>query len=232
MRFAIISAGEGSRLVKEGLNTPKPLLPICGIPMIERLISIFMRAGATELAVIINGENSETVRFLQLMQKKYPIELVVKKTASSMHSLYELRHFLRGDKFCLTTVDTIFKEESFYAFIDTFKSLESSGLMGVTDFVDDEKPLYVSTNQEMDIVGFYDERNGCNLVSAGVYALPGSVIEILEKCIESGQSRMRNFQRQLIADNIHLKAYSLGRVIDVDHISDLSVAESFLQSSN
>lgn len=232
MRFAIISAGEGSRLANEGFNKPKPLVPICGIPMIERLIGIFMRSGATEIAVIINGENSETVQFMQLLKKRYPIDLIVKRTPSSMHSLYELRHFLRGDKFCLTTVDTIFKEEQFFGFIDAFKSLDSSGLMGVTDFVDDEKPLYVGTNQDMDIVGFYDEPNECKFVSAGVYALPISAIEVLEKCIESGQARMRNFQRQLIADEIHLKAYSLGRVVDVDHVSDISVAESLLKNRN
>lgn len=229
MRFAIISAGEGSRLAHEGFNKPKPLVPICGVPMIERLIGIFMRSGATEIAVIINGDNPETVQFLQLLKKKYPIDLVVKKTPSSMHSLYELRHFLRGDRFCLTTVDTIFKEEQFSGFIDAFKSLDSSGLMGVTEFVDDEKPLYVGTDQDMNIVGFYDEPNDCRFVSAGVYALPDSAIDLLEECIENGQSRMRNFQRQLIADKIHLKAYSLGNVVDVDHVSDISVAESLIK---
>src|SRR5574344_193098 len=229
MRFAIISAGEGSRLAHEGFNKPKPLVPICGVPMIERLIGIFMRSGATEIAVIINGDNPETVQFLQLLTKRYPIDLVVKKTLSSMHSLYELRHFLRGDKFCLTTVDTIFKEEQFSGFIDAFKSLDSSGLMGVTEFVDDEKPLYVGTDQDMNIVGFYDEPNDCRFVSAGVYALPDSAIDLLEECIENGQSRMRNFQRQLIADKIHLKAYSLGNVVDVDHVSDISVAESLIK---
>jgi NDP-sugar pyrophosphorylase family protein len=232
MRFAIISAGEGSRLANEGFNKPKPLVPICGIPMIERLIGIFMRSGATEIAVIINGDNPETVQFMQLLKNRYPIDLIVKRTQSSMHSLYELRHFLRDDKFCLTTVDTIFKEEQFFGFMDAFKSLDSSGLMGVTDFVDDEKPLFVGTNQDMDIVGFYDEPNECKFVSAGVYALPSSAIEVLEKCVESGQTRMRNFQRQLIADEIHLKAYSLGRVVDVDHVSDISVAESLLQNHN
>ena len=229
MRFAIISAGEGSRLAHEGFNKPKPLVPICGVPMIERLIGIFMRSGATEIAVIINGDNPETVQFLQLLKKKYPIDLVVKKTPSSMHSLYELRHFQRGDRFCLTTVDTIFKEEQFSGFIDAFKSLDSSGLMGVTEFVDDEKPLYVGTDQDMNIVGFYDEPNDCRFVSAGVYALPDSAIDLLEECIENGQSRMRNFQRQLIADKIHLKAYSLGNVVDVDHVSDISVAESLIK---
>ena len=37
-----------------------------------------------------------------------------------MHSFYELSHYLDGDKICLTTVDTIFKEEEFSGYIQQF----------------------------------------------------------------------------------------------------------------
>ena len=46
MRFGIIAAGEGSRLALEGSGQPKPLVPIAGVPMIERLARIFMNCGA------------------------------------------------------------------------------------------------------------------------------------------------------------------------------------------
>ena len=42
MRYAIISAGEGSRIAAEGSVLPKPMIPILGVPMIERLLDIFM----------------------------------------------------------------------------------------------------------------------------------------------------------------------------------------------
>ena len=41
-------------------------------------------------------------------------------------------------------------------------------------------------------------------------------------------SRMRNFQRQMIADGLKLKAYSFGKIIDVDHIDDVAKAEQFI----
>ena len=34
MKFAIIAAGEGSRLAQEGVEEPKPLVSVCGQPMI------------------------------------------------------------------------------------------------------------------------------------------------------------------------------------------------------
>lgn len=42
MNYAIIAAGEGSRLVQEGVKLPKPLVDLDGRPMIGRLIDIFM----------------------------------------------------------------------------------------------------------------------------------------------------------------------------------------------
>jgi hypothetical protein len=44
-----------------------------------------------------------------------------------------------------------------------------------------------------------------------------------------GQSRMRNFQRGLIADGLQLKAFPFSKILDVDHASDIPKAELFLQ---
>ena len=71
-----------------------------------------------------------------------------------MQQFYELSPYLQDDKFCLTTVDTIFREEEFSTFIETFKQSETDGYMAVTDFIDDEKPLYISTDSALDITGF------------------------------------------------------------------------------
>lgn len=50
-----------------------------------------------------------------------------------MHSFYELSHYLDGDKICLTTVDTIFKEEEFSGYIQQFIQEDKlDGLMAVT----------------------------------------------------------------------------------------------------
>jgi hypothetical protein len=46
--------------------------------------------------------------------------------------------------------------------------------------------------------------------------------------VENGVSRMRNFQRQLVADGLHLKAYPFTKIVDVDHVSDIQTAELFL----
>ena len=221
MRFGIISAGEGSRLASEGFSQPKPLVPICGVPMIERLIRIMNATGADKIAVIVNGENPETVSLL----KSLPVDLVVKKTPTPMHSMMELAPYLEGDSFCVTTVDTVFSESRFRSMMDEFSASPFDGLMGVTSLIDDEKPLYVGTDSEMMITGFHDSQDECRYVSAGIYALKPQALDVLRGCLESGQTRMRYFQRQLLEAGMRLKAFDMGQVVDVDHVSDVARAQ-------
>lgn len=231
MKFAIISAGEGSRLSQEGSQLPKPLVEINGKAMIDRLVDIFIANGAEQIVIIINNEVQMTKNHLAELKAKspVPVEVVVKTTPSSMHSFFELSRYLKDDKFCLTTVDTIFGEDEFSKYITEFKSSDKDGLMAVTDYIDDEKPLYISTDENLKITGFHDTMTeGCKYISGGIYCLIPKAVSTLERCIEKGMSRMRNFQRELVADGLDLKAYPFTKILDVDHVSDIAKAEEFL----
>ena len=231
MKFAIISAGEGSRLSQEGVALPKPLVQLNGMAMIDRLVHIFAQNGAEQVVIIINNEVALTKEHVAALKEtaEVPLEVIVKPTPSSMHSFYELSRFLKDDKFCLTTVDTIFREDEFAAFIEAFKASGKDGMMAVTDYIDDEKPLYISTDEKLNITGFHDAATpDCRYISGGIYCLTPKAIDTLEKCMEKGMSRMRNFQRQLVADGLQLEAYPFSKILDVDHASDIVKAEAFL----
>mgnify|MGYP002512411657 CR=1 FL=1 len=62
MNYAIIAAGQGSRLVQEGVQKPKPLVELNGEPMIARLIRIFAENNAESISVIVNEEMTEEVQ--------------------------------------------------------------------------------------------------------------------------------------------------------------------------
>ncbi len=231
MNYAIIAAGEGSRLLQEGVTLPKPLVKLNGVEMIRRLIDIFLKNNASSISIIVNEEMTQVQDYLTNLELGIPFNIVIKSTPSSMHSFFELRDFLRDGKFCLTTVDTIFKEDEFSKYIQTFiNDSESDGMMAVTDFIDDEKPLYVDVNERMAIKGFLDHSDNCKYISGGIYGLTPKAIDTLEACLNSGQARMRNFQRQLVADNLQLKAYPFEKIVDVDHAGDIVKAEKFLNN--
>lgn len=230
MDYAIIAAGEGSRLAQEGVKWPKPLVRLNGITLIDRLINVFLKNKATSISIIVNEEMTEVQDYLRKLQLPVPFYLLVKSTPSSMHSFYELSHYLDGEQICLTTVDTIFKEEEFGGYIQTFLQAEEiDGLMAVTDYIDDEKPLYVETDNKLNIKGFLDTQNGnCTYISGGIYCLRRPGLTVLNKAIAQGMSRMRNYQRELIAEELKLKAYPFSKIIDVDHADDIQKAEQFL----
>ena len=240
MKFAIIAAGDGSRLAQEGVTEPKPLVKVRGERLIDRLIRIFMGNNATEIVVICNEQMSDVASHLKMIQGKglnglpVPLRFVVKSTPSSMHSFYELRNFLRDDPFILTTVDTIFDESEFHDYVLSFQDKIAQGtaaLMGVTDYIDDEKPLYVGVDNVMRINGYYDTPQAdSRFISAGIYGLTAPSLDILEACIEKGESRMRNFQRALVAAGLQIEAYPLTKVFDIDHINDIRKADEGLNN--
>ena len=230
MNYAIIAAGEGSRLAQEGVAKPKPLVELSGEPMIGRLISIFLRCNAESISIIVNEYMTEVREYLESLKLPVPLNLVVKTTPSSMHRFYELSRVMKPGKFCLTTVDTIFREPDFARYIAAFEAdTENDGMMAVTPFIDDEKPLYVETDDQMNIVAFRDAAwDGAKYVSGGIYALNEKSFGVVKECIDNGVSRMRNFQRALVSSGLKLKAYSIDKIIDVDHAEDIATAQKFI----
>ena len=196
--------------------------------MIDRLIRIFNDCGAEDLFIITNNLTELTQDHLrQLQENDEKIHLIVKTTPSSMHSFYELRKVMGNGKFCLTTVDTIFREDEFRQYIQAWENADDDGLMAVTDYIDDEKPLYIATDAHLNITAFLDDEPQ-PYISGGIYGLSDTSFPVIDKCISEGQSRMRNFQRQLVKDGLHLKAYPFSKILDVDHASDIEKAEAFL----
>ena len=232
MRYAVIAAGEGSRLAQEGMTTPKPLVKIGGECMIDRLVRIFVAAGAKEVCVVCNPSSEAYVKSRQ--EAGAPLRSIVRTTPSSMHSMYELMPMLEGDEpFVLTTVDTVFRESEFQDYVTAFEKMvaagEADGLMGVTTYIDDEKPLYVATDDDLNIRAFLDADENPRYVSGGIYGLTPCALATLRRCVDRGESRMRNFQRALLTDGLQLKAFPFTKVIDVDHAGDIAKAEALLR---
>lgn len=236
--FGIIAAGDGNRIKEEGSRLPKPLVDIDSQPMIGRLISIMENCGAASVSIIVNSDMPEVWDYLQDLTPglKCKLNMMQARTPSSMHTFYELLNLMKPTgKFVVTTVDTIFREEDFKGYVDFFRNAphDIDGVMGVTGYIDDEKPLYVETEGRHRIVAYKDEPfEGVKYVSAGIYGLQTSAFPILQECIASGVNRMRNFQRSLIEKGLNLDAYDLGKVLDVDHLEDIAKANAFIKSKS
>ena len=237
MNFAIIAAGEGSRLLADGIESPKPLVKLQGVSLIDRLTGIFVRNGASSINVIVNEENKLTLNHLNNMKLAVPLRVLVKTTPGSMYSLRELKPFLGNEPFCLSTVDTVFREEEFTAYITAFRNAaQLDGLMAVTNFEDDEKPLYVKVNNDRKIIGFYnkkEEEETTSLahqffVSGGIYCLKPTIWSVLEETMATGSMRMRDFQGRMVAAGLNLAAFPFSKIVDIDRAADIPIAEQLI----
>ncbi len=71
MKCLIIAAGKGSRLQHRGDS--KPLIPILGIPLIERVIRTAVEAGADEFYVVIGYQGERVRLFLEGLAERLAI---------------------------------------------------------------------------------------------------------------------------------------------------------------
>ncbi|PJC57417.1 MAG: nucleoside-diphosphate-sugar pyrophosphorylase [Ignavibacteria bacterium CG_4_9_14_0_2_um_filter_37_13] len=232
MNLAIIGAGESSRLKEEGLNVPKHLITINGEYLIDRIIRIGYENGFQKVYCIINTKEKELQKHLLEENFKIPVELIVKDTESSMHSLFELSPFLLNESFCLATTDSVFLEKEFSDFLKISSKEDAVGVLAVTQYIDDEKPLCVGFDEQNMILNFSDDKNGYNWVTGGLYYFSPLIFNEMQTALQNDIIRLRNFLRLLIKQNYKLKAFPFSKIIDVDHISDIEKAEDFLVNNS
>ena len=71
MKVVILAGGYGSRLEEETKYKPKPLVDICGIPILYHIMSIYMKHGFCDF-IICCGYKGNLIKsyFNKLIKKK------------------------------------------------------------------------------------------------------------------------------------------------------------------
>lgn len=240
MVFAILAGGEGSRLAAEGVAVAKPLAEVGGEALVDRLACMCAEAGASRILLAYRRGTAGMAAHVKEMERQgagdahVAVESVEVDTPSPMHTLLALADKLSGCPMCVVTVDTVIGDEAFARYAAALSAMMSCGgavgLMGVTGYVDDEKPLYVAVDDDMRITAFCDDNadGRCRYVSAGVYGLSAGAMDVLRRCVDSGRRRMRDFQRALLDEGFRLEAFDMGMVFDIDHASDIDKANRYL----
>jgi NDP-sugar pyrophosphorylase family protein len=230
MRAGIISAGWGERLAP-GFSVPKPLVPICGEPMIGRLIRVAAEAGITSLCCIINEGSPQTEAYL--LSKEWPLdfELVKKTTGNSLESFITLAPLLAGGPFVLFTVDAVFRPITLRRFLAGAAALRpAQGVLAVTRFSDDEKPLRVDAGRDHRVTRIGHTDGGPGVVTAGFYRFEPSVFDFIGEAQARRLAALRQFLCFLPDVGFRLYAVSVGKTIDVDRPEDVAAAENYLRS--
>jgi NDP-sugar pyrophosphorylase family protein len=230
MRLAIIAAGESSRMFGDGITVPKSLIEIGGVPIIGRVLQAAIRNGVREICCVVNPRFKELEDYLTSspLCEYCRMTVVKQETPSSMHSLFILAPFLTSGPFCLATADTVFLQKDYDAYIAAARKCKSDGMLALTNCIHDERPLCVTCDKDMRITDLSDSPEGCEWASGGLYYMSPRVFDAMSTALGQGIGRMRNFLRLLLRRGYDLHGFPFGTMIDVDHASDLRMAESLL----
>jgi NDP-sugar pyrophosphorylase family protein len=218
----VLAAGEGSRLRVDGWSMAKPLVPVEGVALIERVLSNFLAAGVETIAVIFNETETDCAQFVKLKFPDADIRVLVKTTSSSYESFREIAAMLPPGRALVSTVDAFCRRADFLDFVRRAEASPGDRtVLAVTPFVADEKPLWARVD-ESGRVSALGGSSG-DVVTAGMYVFPERV-RALEP--PPGIGRLREFLSWLVDRGEAVAGISMEKVVDVDRGEDVALAET------
>ena len=115
----ILASGLGSRLNSEGRNEPKPLMPVGGMALIERVITLMQSVGIEKIVVVVGYRGDQIREYIA----KNNIQGVVFAENTEYNkkngiSLLRSREFLDDAPFMLSMSDHIFSNDFFADFLE------------------------------------------------------------------------------------------------------------------
>jgi len=234
----ILAGGEGSRLIEEGIETPKPLIHVGGEPLIVRLLEQLSALGCETLTCMVRVDLAGVFTALRSRDFGTPVNVIACRTPSSLHTLVQgFEKVPDGNVFC-TMVDSVMPPADWRAVYDGARTALARGadaLLAVTPFVDDESPLYVRTDPNGLVLELPDAGAAAvptgTPVTGGVYAFSPRARSAARDALARGITRMRGFLRDFAARGARIATLSVARIIDVDHAADVRLANAWLDSA-
>ena len=223
VRGAILAAGEGRRLRRDGYPMAKPMVPIGGTPLVEHAIRNLAAAGVGEIAIIFNEEEHACAAWVGARFPSLAPRILVRTTPSSLQSFREVSRLLGPGPALVSTVDAFCHPADFVSFARAAARLPADATsLAVTRFVDDERPLWICREPEGRVLSIGGVSG--DAVTAGFYvfserarALAGPPPEL---------DRLRDFLAWLLARGEPIHALDAGVVVDVDRARDVEAAEA------
>lgn len=236
MKCLIIAAGKGKRL--SNICNCKPLIPVYGTALIERVISYAHIAGITQFFVVI-GYNAEKVKnHLNSISKREKIKIHFiynnKWNKENGVSVLKAKNHMK-EKFVLLMADHIFdpnillKLKNQYIQQDEIILAVDSNTIN-NPYVDMEDVTKVQVENGL-IVNIGKNIKNFNAFDTGIFLCTSSIFCALQKSIQAGDSTLSGGIR-ILASNQKARVIDINDNfwIDVDDEKALQKAEHIIQT--
>jgi NDP-sugar pyrophosphorylase family protein len=220
-RGGIIAAGDGSRLRAAGYAVPKALVPVGGVPLIERVIGNFAAAGIDSLVIIVNEQSRACVDWVRTRFPALDVDFIVRTTRSSLESFLAVGSRLAAGPALISTVDAWCRPTDFTRFVEAARRrLPEASVLAVTPLVADERPLWATLDASRRITRLGEGAGP--MVTAGVYLLSAGA---RAETPPADLNRLRGYLEWLI-DRQPVYGEVIDTVVDVDGPADVALAET------
>jgi len=216
----VIAAGHGTRLRADGYRVSKPMTPVGGRPLIDHALDRFRAVGIRRATVIINEGSDDCRNWLNDNSHNLDLDVIVRTTPSSYASFELVAARLAGSPVLITTVDAIMPTDAFRRFVSLAARFPNDAVvLGLTDHVDDDNPLWATLDKDGRIRGLGGDRG--SHVTAGLYWLPANpgaapVVRF---------DRLRDYLKWLVDEGRPVYGAVLPLVFDIDRAHDVEAAE-------
>ena len=234
MKCLILAAGKGSRITQAGDS--KPLVPVAGVPLIERTIVAAHRAGLTDFYVV-TGHNAQRVEaFLAELSVRRGVAITTLRNPAweegNATSLLRARDEL-DENFVLLMADHIFDEEILRTLIR--QPLKDGEIILATDHAVTDDPLVDRDDatrvlvEDDRIVDIGKELADYNAYDTGVFSCSPAIFAATEESLRHDDPSLSGGVRRLAKEGRAGVLDVGGRSwVDVDTPGDRREAESLL----
>jgi choline kinase/phosphatidylglycerophosphate synthase len=236
MKCLIIAAGQGTRLRAKGED--KPLVPLLGVPLIERVIRSAMEGGADEFYVVTGYEGEKVANFLKQLAKRLNIAVTLIQNddwqKGNGFSVLKARGVIT-EPFLLLMGDHLF-EPAIIQSLQKQPLNDSEVLLAVdTDInnplvdIEDVTKVRFENGHILNIGKTIDDFNGFD---TGLFLCTPAVFEALDRACKIHNDTTLSAAIQVLADEKRAKSVQArGFWIDVDDEKSLQKAEKKLMDS-
>jgi glucose-1-phosphate thymidylyltransferase len=200
MKALILAAGYGTRLYPLTENTPKPLLPIAGKPIIGHIIKKIQKIGSIDKIYIVTNQRffNHFQVWLENFDRNTNIELINDRTTSENDRLGTIGdiHLAIKEKKIIDDLLIIGGDNIFTGNLDTFitfaqskKPASSIGVVDLNDLAVAKRFGIVKFGRGSKVNGIQEkpEQPESSLVSMCLYYLPGCKLGRFSEYLASGK---------------------------------------------
>ena len=236
MKCLIIAAGQGTRLKAKG--EIKPLVPLLGVPLIERVIRSAIEGGADDFVVITGYQGEQVSNFLQPLAKRLSVAITLIQNddwkKENGFSVLKARDILT-EPFLLLMSDHLFDPT-------IIRSLQaqtlSDGEVLLAVDIDKRNPLIDIDDvtkvhiKEGDILNIGKTIDDFNAFDTGIFLCTPAIFEALERACEVHNDTTLSAAIRVLAEDNKAKAVQTqGFWIDVDDVKAYQKAEKAMLAS-